>query len=143
MAMRTQHARPGAFDALDPILAATSDDTAAETRAYAIVMVLFTMGLRVSELCGLNIEETNLARGQAWILGKIRRYLRHRISAVRGPLVLTRGNRGKNRDGRSRRAQSCGSSHRGINSLLAYIHDRDRNRNQRSLADVVAATVQR
>ena len=34
------------------------------------------------------------------------------------------------------------SRHRGINTLLTYIDDWDRDRNQRSLADVVAATVQ-
>jgi hypothetical protein len=34
------------------------------------------------------------------------------------------------------------SRHRGINTLLACIYDRDDDRNQRSLADVVASTLQ-
>jgi integrase len=181
------------------ILAATSHDTEADTRAYAIVMVLFTMGLRVSELCGLNLEETNLDRGQTWVLGKgrrelvpipaptveaIRQYLKHRIGPARGPLFLTRGSRGRNRDDRLetrsvlRIVRELGervglhlwchslrhsgitvaveqstalglsldkvraySRHRGINTLLTYIDDRDRDRNQRSLADVVAGTL--
>jgi len=33
------------------------------------------------------------------------------------------------------------SRHKGINTLLTYIDDRDRDRNQRSLADVVAGTL--
>ena len=74
------------------------------------------LGLRVSELCGLNLQDTDLERGSTWILGKgrrerelvplphplieaIRRYLAHR-GAQAGPLFLTRGQRGKNRDGR-------------------------------------------
>jgi integrase/recombinase XerC len=99
------------------MLAATSGDSEAETRAYAIVMVFFTLGLRVAELCRLNIDETDLQRGQTWVLGKgrkekelipipaatveaIRRYLVVRPGPQRGPLFLTRGNRGKHTDGR-------------------------------------------
>jgi site-specific recombinase XerC len=31
------------------------------------------LGLRVSELCGLNLEDTDLERGNTWIKGKGRR----------------------------------------------------------------------
>ena len=98
------------------MLAATSGDTEGETRDYAIIVTFFCLGLRVAELCGMNLQECDLKSGNAWILGKgrkekelvplpapvieaIRRYLRHR-GAQAGPLFLTRGQRGKNRDGR-------------------------------------------
>jgi site-specific recombinase XerC len=81
-----------------------------------MLMVFYACGLRVSELCGLNLQDTDLAKGNTWILGKsrrerelvplpatvveaIRKYLRYRGTAA-GPLFLTKGNRGKNRDGR-------------------------------------------
>jgi site-specific recombinase XerD len=93
------------------MLDATSGDTEAETRAYAMVTTFYCLGLRVSELCGLNLEETDLSRGTTWIKGKgrkekelvplpalvvtaIRRYLTHR-GLVAGPLFLTRGTAGK------------------------------------------------
>ena len=100
-------------------------------------------------------------------------------------MFLTRGNRGKNRDGRLEtrsvlwivrelgervglhrwchslrhsgitiaveQSTALGlsldnvcaySRHRGVNTLLTYIDDRDRDRKQRSLADVVAAAVE-
>src|SRR3977135_2317203 len=98
------------------LLTATSGDTEAETRDYAIVATFFCLGLRVSELVGLNLQDTDLARGSTWIKGKgrkerelvplpapviaaIRRYLTHR-GAQAGPLFQTRGQRGKARDGR-------------------------------------------
>lgn len=98
------------------LLEATSDDTEAETRDYAIVLTFCCLGLRVSELCGLNLQDTDLARGNTWIKGKgrterelvplpalvvdaVRRYLRHRGHQA-GPLFQTRGQRGRNRDGR-------------------------------------------
>jgi integrase/recombinase XerC len=98
------------------MLEATRGDTEAETRDYAIVATFFCVGLRVSELCGLNLQDTDLARGSTWIKAKgrrerelvplpaavveaLRRYLPHRGSQA-GPLFLTRGNRGKQRDGR-------------------------------------------
>jgi integrase/recombinase XerC len=79
-------------------------------------MTLACLGLRVSELCGLNLEDTDLERGSTWIKGKgrrerelvplpslvidaIRRYLRHR-GMTAGPLFQSCGNRGKQRDGR-------------------------------------------
>lgn len=98
------------------MLGATGADTEAETRDYAIVLVFYCLGLRVSELCGLTLEETDLARGSTWIKGKgrrekelvplpapvvaaVKRYLRWRGSQA-GPLFQTRGQRGKRRDGR-------------------------------------------
>jgi integrase/recombinase XerC len=92
------------------MLAATPGDTEGETRNAAIVTVFYCLGLRVSELCGLNLEDCDLARGTAWIKGKgrkereliplpalvveaIRRYLRHRGGTARGPLFLTRSGR--------------------------------------------------
>jgi integrase/recombinase XerC len=98
------------------MLDATAGDSEAETRNYAIVVTFFCLGLRVSELCGLNLEETDLRRGTTWIMGKgrrekelvplpapvveaITRYLRHR-GAHAGPLFQTRGNRGKHHNGR-------------------------------------------
>lgn len=92
------------------MLAATAGDTEVETRDAAIVVTLFSLGLRVSELCGLRVEETDLARGTAWIRGKgrrqrepvplpplvidvLRRYLRHRTGAAQGPLFASRSHR--------------------------------------------------
>jgi site-specific recombinase XerC len=37
------------------------------------VTVLFCLGLRVSELVGLNLEDTDLERGSTWIKSKGRR----------------------------------------------------------------------
>ena len=98
------------------MLAASTGDTEAETRDAAIVTVLFCLGLRVSELVGLNLEDTDLERGSTWIKSKgrrerelvplpaavvaaVRRYLVHR-GATAGPLFQSRGNRGKAGDGR-------------------------------------------
>jgi integrase len=98
------------------VLAATTGDSEAVTRAHAMMLTFVCCGLRVSELCGLNLHDTDLNRGNTWIKGKgrkereliplpapvieaLRRYLAHRGS-VAGPLFLTRGQRGKNRDGR-------------------------------------------
>ena len=103
-------------DGIRRMLAATSNNTEGDTRDHAIVMTYFCIGLRVSELCGLNLQETDLQVGNTWIKGKgrrekeivplpaplieaIKRYLEHRGRQV-GPLFLTRGSRGKNRDGR-------------------------------------------
>src|SRR6202043_281516 len=94
------------------LLLATAGDSEAETRDRAIVLAFFCLGLRVSELCGLSLEETDLNRGSTWILGKgrkekelvplpavvveaIRRYLLY-CGRVPGPLFQTRGQRGKN-----------------------------------------------
>jgi integrase/recombinase XerC len=97
------------------MLAATAGDSEGETRDYAIVLTFFCLGLRVSELCGLRLEETDLARGVTWIKGKgrrekelvplpapvvdaIRKYQKYRATTP-GPLFQTRGNRGKNSSG--------------------------------------------
>jgi integrase/recombinase XerC len=108
------------------MLDVTRGDTEAETRDYAIVVTIYCLGLRVSELCGLNLEDADLARGSVWIKGKgrkerelvplpalvvdaIRRYLRYRGTSwtghvprdkTRGPLFLSCGNKGKRGDGR-------------------------------------------
>ena len=50
-----------------PLLEATREDSEAQTHDYAIILTLFSLGLRVSEMCGLNLEDTDLARGNAWI----------------------------------------------------------------------------
>jgi integrase/recombinase XerC len=95
------------------MLEATRGDTEGETRDYAIVVTFYCLGLRVSELCGLTMQETDLARGSTWIKGKgrrekelvplprlvvdaVRRYLEHRGHQP-GPLFQSRGHRGKNR----------------------------------------------
>lgn len=92
------------------MLEATTGDTEGETRDSAIVLLFYCLGLRVSELCGLNLEETDLTRGTTWITGKgkrekeliplpapvveaIRRYLKHRGGIAKGPLFLTRSGR--------------------------------------------------
>jgi site-specific recombinase XerC len=129
-----------------PLLAATSGDTEAETRAAAIVTVFYCLGLRVSELCGLTFEETDLASGNTWIKGKgrkekeliplpaivvtaIRRYLPFR-GTMPGPLFQTRGQRGKHRNGaletRSRaphrpRALAAGRAPRVVPRLAPYV----------------------
>lgn len=71
--------------------------------------MFYCVGLRVSELCGLTLQETDLARGTTWIRGKgrkekelvplpatliaaLRAYLKYRGSAP-GPLLQTRGRR--------------------------------------------------
>jgi integrase/recombinase XerC len=106
---RRQTAGPTVPD-VQRMLAATTADTEADTRAHAIVLTFFCMGLRVSELCGLSLETTDLARGTTWIRGKgrrekepvplpatvteaLRRYLTHRGSQA-GPLFQSRGQRG-------------------------------------------------
>lgn len=182
------------------MLAATSGDTEAETRDAAIITVFYCLGLRVSELCGLKLDETDLRHGNAWILGKgrrekelvplpapvvtaIRRYLAHRGTAP-GPLFRTRGARGKNRNGaletRSvlrivrRLGQRVGlhvwchglrhtsitqaaelghraglglekirahSRHANIATLSVYLDDHNKRGTQRTLAELVASTL--
>ena len=114
-AERRRDVRGPSVDDVKRLLAATAGDSEAETRDRAIVLVFFCLGLRVSELCGLTLEETDLNRGSTWILGKGRkekelvplpaavveaicRYMAYR-GRVPGPLFQTRGQRGKNRNG--------------------------------------------
>jgi integrase len=111
---RRQTAGP-TVDVFNTMLAATAGETERETRDAAILTTFFCLGLRVSELCGLMMQETDLDAGTTWILGKgrrereivpvpavlitaIRRYLQFRGSAS-GPLFQTLGNRGKSRNG--------------------------------------------
>ena len=115
-AEKRRHTAGPTITEVQTMLAATTADDEGSTRDYAIVLTFFCMGLRASELCGLNLETTDLARGTTWIKGKgrrekelvpvpaavvtaLRRYLAYRGSQV-GPLFQTRGQRGKARDGR-------------------------------------------
>jgi integrase/recombinase XerC len=108
---RRRDTRGPSVDDIQRMLSASGDDTEAETRDRAIVVTLFCLGLRVSELCGLNLEDTDLARGTAWIRGKgrrerelvplpapvveaLRRYLVNRPATGRGPLFRSRSRRG-------------------------------------------------
>jgi integrase/recombinase XerC len=196
---RRQTAGP-TLEEIRRMLAATTGDSEAETRDYAIVLTFFCLGLRVSELCGLNLQDTDLTRGNTWVLGKgrrerelvplptivieaIRRYLVYRGTAA-GPLFQTRGNRGMSRDGRLEtrsvlrivrtlgrrvglhvwchglrhaaittaieKGQQAGvgldqirhfSRHRVLATMLVYRDEHDRSTTQRTLADVVAATI--
>lgn len=201
--LRIEKRRPTAGPTVAEIqrmLAATSGDTEAETRDYAIVVTFYCLGLRVSELCGLKLEETDLRRGNAWILGKgrrekelvplpapvvtaIRRYVAHRGTAP-GPLFRTRGSRGKNRNGALEtrsvlriirtlgqrvglhvwchglrhtsitQAAELGhraglglekirahSRHANIATLSIYLDDHNQRGTQRTLADLVAGTL--
>jgi integrase len=104
---RRRDTRGPAVEDIKRMLAATSGDTETETRDAAIVVTLYCLGLRVSELCGLRLEETDLARATTWIRGKarrerelvplpsavveaLRRYLRHRGAGGQGPLFVSR-----------------------------------------------------
>jgi integrase len=90
--------------------------------------MLFSLGLRVSELCALRIEEVDLNRGTVWIRGKgrrerelvplpplvidvLRRYLRHRGVVRQGPLFASR----------SRRSALDGSSRLSSRSVLRIV----------------------
>jgi integrase/recombinase XerC len=114
-AERRRDTRGPSVDDVRRMLDATNGDTEAETRDYAIILTLYSLGLRVSELAGLTMQDTDLEGGSAWILGKgrrerelvplppsvvaaIRRYLRFRGTSA-GPLFQTRGLRGRARNG--------------------------------------------
>jgi integrase/recombinase XerC len=107
---RRRDTRGPSVEDVRKMLATTAGDTETETRDAAIVVTLYCLGLRVSELCALQVEETDLKRGTAWIRGKgrrerelvplpplvvdaIGRYLRHRGSVGQGPLFRTRSRR--------------------------------------------------
>ncbi len=183
------------------MLDATSGDSEAETRDYAIVLTFYCLGLRVSELCALDWQDTDLANGSTWIKGKgrrekelvplpaavvaaLQRYAVHRGTAA-GPLFQTLGHRGVERNGRLERrsvlrivrelgqrvglhvwchslrhtsitqaselGQRAGigldkirahSRHRSIATLMLYLDEHDRQTTQRTLADLVAGTVE-
>lgn len=103
------------IEVVNAMLAATSGDSERETRNYAVLLTFVCLGLRVSELCGLTLQDTDLRAGNTWIRGKgrrerelvpvpapvveaIQRYLAYR-GAAPGPLFQTLGARGKSRDG--------------------------------------------
>jgi integrase/recombinase XerC len=117
-AERRRDTRGPSVEDIRKMLTVTAGGREAETRDAAIVVTLFCLGLRVSELCGLRLEETDLARGTTWIRGKgrrerelvplpplvidvLRRYLRHRGGAAQGPLFTSRSHRGA-KDGSGR-----------------------------------------
>jgi len=58
---------------LERLLTAPNLDTPAGLRDRAILEVLFSTGLRVSELAGLNREQVNLDKGEFGVIGKGRR----------------------------------------------------------------------
>lgn len=60
-AEKRRHTAGPTIPDVQSMLAATAADTEGESRAYAIVLTFFCMGLRLSELCGLNLETTDLA----------------------------------------------------------------------------------
>lgn len=112
---RRQTAGPSVQDVCR-MLEATRDDTEQGTRDYAIVLLMVCLGLRVSELCSLDLAHLDGEGSCAWIKGKgrrerelvplpqpvlvaLERYFRFRGTAA-GPLFKTRGARGKHRDGR-------------------------------------------
>jgi site-specific recombinase XerC len=130
-AQKRRHTTGPTIPEVQSMLAATSANTEAETRDYAIVLTFFALGLRVSELSGVNLETTDLARGTTWIKGKgrkekelvplptavvaaLQRYLAHRGSQA-GPLFHTRGQRGRRATAGLRRvpcSASCANSGR-------------------------------
>lgn len=94
--------RGPAVDDVRRMLATARNDTETDTRNAAIVMTFYCLGLRVSELCGLRLEDTDLSLAYTLVRGKgrrelepvplpdliveaIQRYLKHRGSHP-GPL---------------------------------------------------------
>jgi integrase/recombinase XerC len=57
-------------DAAKEVVEAPSDDSPRGARDRAILEVLYGSGLRVSEVCGLDLEAVDLAAGTARVLGK-------------------------------------------------------------------------
>ncbi|MGH9142029.1 MAG: tyrosine-type recombinase/integrase [Vicinamibacterales bacterium] len=95
------------LDDVRAMLDATTGDTEAETRDHAIILTLVCLGLRVSELCGLNLHETDLARGHTWIAGKWRK---ERELVSPGPLFRPAATAARVAMGAWRPAQRCASS---------------------------------
>lgn len=57
-------------DEVERLLAAAQGNSVAEKRDKAILETLFSTGLRISELVGLNREKVNLDRGEFAVIGK-------------------------------------------------------------------------
>ena len=55
------------------MLGATSADTEVQNTRLHDCLTFYCLGLRVSELCSLDLDETDLGRGTTWIKGKGRR----------------------------------------------------------------------
>ena len=127
-AERRRDTRGPAVEDIRRMLEATAADTETGTRDAAIVVTLYALGLRVSELCGLTLEETDLARATTWIRGKgrrerelvplpaavvdaLRRYLAHRGGTGKDPLFVSR----------SRRTARDGSRRLHPNSVLRIV----------------------
>jgi integrase/recombinase XerC len=182
------------------MLAATSGESEGEARDYAIIVTFVSLGLRVSELCNLDMQDIDIERRTAWIHGKgrrerelvplpqpvvdaIRRYSVYR-GVTRGPVFRTRGNRGVHLVGRLgpksvgrivrilgarvglhvwphalrhtaisqalEHAAAAGigfekvrwySRHKSIATLLLYQDHHDHTKTHRTLADLVAASL--
>jgi integrase len=103
-----------------------------------------------------SMVDTNLERGQTWILGKGRLETRSVLRIVRelgeqiGLHLWCHGLRHSGITIAVEQSTALGlsldkvrafSRHRGISTLLTYIDDRDHDRNQRSVADLVASTL--
>jgi type 1 fimbriae regulatory protein FimB len=67
---------------IDRLLAAAKDETVTRnpTRNYAMVLICFRHGLRVSELCGLKVSDVDFQEGKEGII-TIRR-LKHGVSGI-------------------------------------------------------------
>jgi integrase/recombinase XerC len=93
------------------VLDAIDVQTAAGARDAAIIVTIFGLALRASELCRLDLADFDPVLGTLWVLGKgrrekelltvpdgaiaaMRRYLSHRGAAA-GPLFQSQGHRGR------------------------------------------------
>jgi integrase len=135
------------------MLAASSADTEAETRDAAIVAVFYCLGLRVSELCGLTLDETDLRAGTTWIRGKGRKekeLVPLPAAGGRGhpPVSAVSWHRARAvvpdpRPARGPRLNKilAHSRHRTIATLMIYVDEHDRQQTQKTLDDLVADTL--
>ncbi len=88
-------------DAVERLLAAACDETPAGLRDRALLEALYASGVRVSELCGMRLQDVDPAEGLARVTGKrqqerlvllggaavdaLRRYVRHGRPRLAGP----------------------------------------------------------
>jgi integrase/recombinase XerC len=75
-------------DAAKEVVEAPQGDTPAAVRDRAMLELLYGSGLRVSELCGLDVEAVDLAAATARVLGKGRK---ERVVPLGGPCVRALG----------------------------------------------------